>query len=182
LRGESGAWDLEFTIEANVPGFPILDQYRSRTDGDFCSLVLEKTFRHGQKQGGEKTTFDREKGTITRETLDGGGKSERDVGRCGRDALAFVQFVRRELAQGRIPPQQDVIFGATYNVKLDYKGTAVVALNGGSPQQADWMIVTLKGPQTDLTFDLFFAKDAARTPLQVRVPLQLGVVTADLQR
>jgi hypothetical protein len=181
-QGKSGNWETEFTVEASVPGFPVMDKYRSEADANFCSLLLERTFQHGQKRGEEKSVFDRDKGTVSRETLGGGGTSTRDVGKCAQDAMAFLQLVRRELAQGRVPKQQDVVLGASYNVRLDYNGSATVSVGGGAPQQSDWMIVTLKGPKVDLTFDLFFAKDAARTPLQVRVPLQLGVVSVDLQR
>jgi hypothetical protein len=40
----------------------------------------------------------------------------------------------------------------------------------------------VKGPKADFAFDIFFARDAARTPLSVRIPLPLGVFSLDLVR
>jgi hypothetical protein len=180
-QSKSGAYEMELTLEAGVPGFAVTDKYRTMAGADLCTASLEKSYQHGQRRASEKITFDQEHGTVTRETQ-GGGKSTREVGKCAHDLASFLQLIRRELAQGRVPQQQDVVFGASYNVRLDYKGTASVKVGGAAAQSADWMIVTVKGPRTDITFDLFFAKDAVRTPLQVRVPLALGVLSADLQR
>jgi hypothetical protein len=44
------------------------------------------------------------------------------------------------------------------------------------------MAVTLKGPATDTTFEIFFAKDTTRTPLLVRVPLALATFSMELVR
>ncbi len=44
------------------------------------------------------------------------------------------------------------------------------------------MQTTVKGPATDITFDVFFAKDAARTPALVKVPLELGTFSMELVR
>ena len=36
---------------------------------------------------------------------------------CAKDALTFLYYVRRELSQGRMPPQQTMFFGASYEIR-----------------------------------------------------------------
>ena len=43
-------------------------------------------------------------------------------------------------------------------------------------------IATIKGPASEMTADLFFAKDADRTPLLVQVPLAMGKFSMELVR
>ncbi len=54
----------------------------------------------------------------------GGGKSEFAIPTCGRDALTFQYFARREMGQGRVPPAGKVFFGSGYEVKTVYTGRA----------------------------------------------------------
>ena len=114
-------WDLSMSLDAGIPGFPIADRYHSVTSAAQCSSEFERTTSHGKKQASEKTTFDYKQGRAFRVTKDG-GKSEVTIGSCARDALAFLYFARRELGQGRVPPQQDVFFGSAYSVHLEYTG------------------------------------------------------------
>jgi len=182
LRADKGkeAWDFEVTMDASIPGFALRDRYESNATLDLCSLQLEKTFTHGSRKADEKVTFDQQKNTATRQT-NGGGKSELSVSSCAKDALTFMQFARRELAQGRLAPQQTVDFGAIYNVRIEYTGPQRIKL-GDSGVDADRVLATIKGPTTDVTVEIFFARDAARTPLLARIPLALGSFTVELIR
>jgi hypothetical protein len=100
---------------------------------------------------------------------------------CAKDALTFMQFARSELAQGRLAPQQTVIFGAPYDVRVEYTGAQKVKV-GEHTVDADRILATIKGPTTDLTVEIFFARDAARTPLLAHIPLTLGSFTVELIR
>ncbi|MGA3189380.1 MAG: DUF3108 domain-containing protein [Bryobacteraceae bacterium] len=174
------AWDFEATVDASIPGFALRDSYRSDATTDLCSLELDKSFAHGNRQAAEKITFDQQSHTATRETQ-GGGKSDVPVTSCAKDALTFLQFARNELAQGRLTPQQSVVFGALYNVRIDYKGVQKIKV-GDQMTDADRILATIKGPTTDLTVEMFFARDAARTPLAAHIPLALGSFTVELIR
>ncbi len=182
LRADKGkeAWDFEVTMDASIPGFALRDRYQAAATPDLCSLQLEKNFTHGTRKADEKITFDQQNNTATRQT-NGGGKSEVSVSSCAKDALTFMQFARRELAQGRLAPQQTVDFGAIYNVRIEYTGPQRIKL-GDSGVDADRVLATIKGPTTDVTVEIFFAKDAARTPLLARIPLALGSFTVELIR
>jgi hypothetical protein len=183
LRADKGkeAWDFEVTMDASIPGFALRDRYHSAATLDLCSLQLEKSFTHGNRKADEKVTFDQQKNTATRETQNGGGKTEMSVSSCAKDALTFMQFARKELAQGRLTPQQAVIFGAMYQVRIEYTGPQKIKV-GDQAADADRILATIKGPTTDLTVEIFFARDAARTPLLARIPLSLGTFTVELIR
>jgi hypothetical protein len=83
-------WEVEFVLDAAIPGYVIQDRYRSILRPGLCCLELEKQFQHGNKKGRERTSFDAERGIAIRETLGGGGKSEISVPACPRDALGFL--------------------------------------------------------------------------------------------
>ena len=174
-------WELEFEIEAAVPGFSVQDRYRSLTTAALCALELEKQFRHGDKKGHERTGFHAERGVAVRETLGGGGKSEIPAPGCPRDALGFLLHLRRELQQGRLPPAQQIFFGARYEVTLEYRGFYTVPVNE-APTQADRFLARVKGPASDHSFDIYFARDPARTPVLVRVSFPLGIFSMELVR
>ena len=178
---KTGPWEFAFDVDASVPGFAVRDHYLARASGDLCSSQLDKSFKHGSHKSEEKITFDQQAHTATRETQNGGGKSELQVGNCARDALTFIQFARRELAQGRLAPQQQVVFGSVYSVRIEYTGAQAIKLND-QKVDADRILATIKGPSSDLTVELFFSRDAARTPLMARVPLSLGVFSVELQQ
>src|SRR5260370_23314295 len=113
---------LEFELDAAVPGYAVSDRYRSDASSDFCSAEFQRTTTHRKKKTDEKTTFDAQSGTATRQTV-GGGKSELKSPTCGKDALTYLYFVRRELVQGRLPPSQPGFFGADYQLRAEFAGT-----------------------------------------------------------
>ncbi len=183
LRVDKGKdrWDFEVTMDASIPGFALRDDYRSSATPDLCSLQLDKTFAHGPRKGDETVSFDQSTHTATRQTLNGGGKTDFSIPVCAKDALTFMQFARNELAQGRLAPQQSVDFGALYNVRIEFKGAQKIKV-GDQTLDADRILATIKGPTTDLTVEIFFARDAVRTPLLARIPLALGSFTVELIR
>src|SRR6202046_1640778 len=117
---------FHFDLDAGVPGFAVSDRFRSAASGSFCSAEFQKTTSHGSKQVDDKETFDPNTGTVTRGSGDGHAELSANV--CGKDALAFLYFVRQELSQGRVPPRQTVFFGAPYEIKLDLAGTETMKI------------------------------------------------------
>jgi Protein of unknown function (DUF3108) len=176
--GES--WELAMSLDVAIPGFPIADRYRSETSAAQCSSEFERGTSHGKRNSSENTTFDYKQGRAFRATKDG-GKSEVTIGSCARDALAFLYFARRELGQGRVPPQTDVFFGSSYSVRLEYTGAQTVTV-ADKPAITDRVTVSFRGPASNANFEIFFARDAARTPLLVRVPSNLGTIIMELVR
>lgn len=181
-KTESGAsvWNYAFSIDAAVPAYRVTDHYQSQATEDFCSIELTKDYAHGQRHSNEKTTFDRENKTATRKTQ-GGGSTDISTSSCPQDALTYFAFVRHELSQGSLPPEETVYFGAAYQVRLDYEDSQPVAI-GKDSIQADRLRVTVKGPAAEINFEIFCAQDQARTPLLVRIPLALGTFTMELVR
>lgn len=171
-------YDFEFSINAGVPGFAVDDHFRSSASGEFCSIDFSKLTSHGKKKTDEKTTFDQEKNSATRETKDG-GKADLSTPSCAKDALDFLYYLRRELSQGRLPPRQNVYFGAPYQVRTEFAGTQTIQL-GDKAVEADRLNTTVKGPQSQVSFEIYFLKDAARTPAMVRVPLPVGTISMEL--
>ena len=171
-------WDLSLKLEATIPGFPLRDEYRSRIGTGLCSETFEKLSTHGARVTSEKSTFDAEKKLMTRETSKG-GKSETPIAPCAKDALAFLFFVRNELAQGRIAPAQTVYFGASYQASLKFGGAEQVKL-GDQRVETDRMTVSLKGPASTTNFEILFARDASRTPLVIRSQFSMGSFSMEL--
>ena len=103
----SGGWSFSMSVDAALPAFPIAESAKATAGTDLCTTELTKESTRGKRKTTEKTTFDSSKLTATRTTLtNNGGKSEIRTSACARDALTFVQFIRRELAAGRLPPAQ----------------------------------------------------------------------------
>jgi len=180
--GSATGWDFELNLDASVPGFAICDQYTSTANPDFCSWQLDKKTARGARISEERVIFDPNKNAATRETVRGGqiaGTSQLSVPLCARDALTLVQFVRRELAQGRLPSQQPAILGAVYQVRLEYLGTTAIRL-GDQQMDADRFRTSIKGPASDLTLEMFFMRDAGRTPVMMKIPLPLATFTIEL--
>lgn len=172
--------ETSFHLDASVPGFPVVEDHRSVADGEFCSIEFDKQYTHGSRKADETTTFDQREHQATRETK-GGGKSDLSTPSCAKDALAYVGYIRRELGAGRLPPNQPVYFGAAYNLRVEFTGTQSVRVND-APIQADRVVATLKGPKADISVEVFFKKDPARTPVMVRVPLTLATFSMELVR
>jgi hypothetical protein len=178
----TAGWDFDLNLDASVPGFAIRDQYHSSANVDFCSWQLDKKTSRGARKTQERVTFDPHKTIAVREGVRGdrtGGRAELSVPSCARDALTLLQFVRKELAQGRLPPQQPAILGAAYQVRLEYLGSTPVRL-GNQQIDADRFRTSVKGPASDLTVELFFARDAVRTPVMLKIPLSLATFTVEL--
>jgi len=175
-----GNWSFTLDIDAGIPGFVVRDQYHSTADSGLCSIALDKKFVHGSHKTEEHIAFDQGNHTVTRETKNG-GKSDVSVPGCARDALVYIQFVRNELAQGRLVPQQPVVFGAPYDVRLEFTGTQTIRV-GDQKVDADRIVATIKGPLTSITVDLFFSRDNARIPLLAKLPLSLGMFSVELVR
>lgn len=174
----SESWTFDLSVDASVPGFGVRDHEHSSATGDLCSIQLDKSYTHGQHKTEERITFDQQRQVILRGSP-AGAKTETPVPACARDALTFLQFARRELADGRLAPQQQVVFGALYQVRLEYTGAQPVTV-GDKRIDADRMVMTIKGPASDVSVELFIARDAARTPVLAKVPISLGTLTVEL--
>jgi len=178
-------WEFDIAANAGVPGFSINDHYRSLSGPapDLCSIELERDTTHAGRSGREKTTFDQKAGSADRTTLlpEGGGKSTFSIGTCARDAIAYSYFAREELGQGRVPPSVTTYFGSAYSVSMVYTGAQDIAA-GTKKATTDHVNVSVKGPRSDFHFEIFYARDPARTPLQIRVPLSMGTFSLDLVR
>jgi hypothetical protein len=185
-RKSGDGWNFEASVNAGVPGFAINDKIRSSATQTLCSNTFERDFSHAGKKTGEKTTFDQKAGSAERMTLvpDGGtkpGRSTFDIPTCARDALAFLYYARVELGQGRMVAPQKVFFGSAYDVRMDYTGAQNIVVDKKSTV-TDHLMVTVRGPKSNFNFEVFYARDPARTPLQIKVPLSMGAITLDLVR
>lgn len=179
-RHSAGGWDLSMTLAGGIPGFMVSDSYHSVTNNEGCSTEFERSLDHGGKKSREKTAFDYHVLSAHRVT-NGGGASDYPISQCARDALALVYYARRELGQGRVPPQQDAFFGAPHSVRLEYTGAQTIQV-GEKQETSDRIVIYLKGPSSDTQFEIFFARDPARTPLSVRVPFAVGTLSMELVR
>jgi hypothetical protein len=176
----SEKWNFALDIDASVPGFAVRDHYESIAGPDLCSVQFDKKFVHGSHKAEERITFDQDKNTATRETQ-GGGKSDISFSACGHDPLAFLQFARNELAGGRLAPQQQVIYGSAYQVRIEFTGSQTIKV-ADQNVEADRILATIRGPASNLTIELFFSRDNARTPLLAKLPLALGTFSVELVR
>jgi len=180
--GSAPGWEFELVLDASVPGFAIRDQYSSTASPDFCSWILDKKVARGTRISEERVIFDPNKTVATRETVRGAqiaGTSHISVPVCARDALTLLQFVRSELQQGHLPSAQPAILGAAYQVRLEYLGTIAIRL-ATQQLEADRSRTSIKGPASDFTLEMFFARDAARTPVMIKIPLPIATFTVEL--
>ncbi len=173
-------WAFKLTLDAALPGFTVSDRYNAIASLDLCSAIFDRDFTHGTRKSHERDDVDPQAGLAHRETV-GGGKSDVSVSTCAHDALTFLYFTRRELGQGRMPPMENILFGGPYQVNLQYTGEQTVIVNN-KKSTADRLIATVKGPASEISFEMFFARDAARTPLAIRVPLSPGMFSLELTR
>jgi hypothetical protein len=182
-RHSAAGWNFDVALDAGVPGFALADKYSSTTDTGICSQVLDREMSHAGKRVSERTTFDQKAGSAQRVTLfpDGGGKSTYEVASCARDAVAFSYYARIELGQGRVPTPQQILFGSPYSVHMDYGGAQNIKLDKKT-ELTDKLTVSVRGPRSDFHFDVFYARDAARTPVRIVVPAPVGTLTLDLVR
>jgi hypothetical protein len=174
-------WSFELNMDAGVPGFAVKDLYQAVSGADFCSASFDRATSHGSRATSEKETIDRTTNTATRITPGGGGKSDIQVPACVKDALTFLFFARRELGQGRVPPAQQILIGGLYPIRMDYAGAQMIPVND-KPEQSDKVICTLQGSRADIKFEMYFARDAARTPLLIKAPFAMGTFSMELVR
>ena len=100
---------------------------------------------------------------------------------CVKDALTYLFFTRRELGQGRVPGAQKILFGNLYDMRMTYAGAPMIAV-GGKQVQSDQVTCTVKTASSEYSFDVYFARDAARTPLLISAPLAMGKFSMELIR
>ncbi len=171
-------WRFSFVLEAAVPGFSIADRYSSAAGPDLCTVEFEKRISHGKQSAIERTTFQQASGAARRETI-GGGSSEFSITACAKDALAFLFYLRRELAEGRLPPPQTVFFGAPYQLSMEYGGRQKMVA-GEQSFDCDRITARAKGPASETTFEMFFAREPQRRPVMFRLSLPLGSFSMEL--
>jgi hypothetical protein len=173
-------WNLGLTLDAGIPGYAVKDSYHSDIVPDFCSISFDRSTSHGSHTIQEKETIDRDRATVTRVTLSkDGGKSDTPVPACVKDALAYLYYARRELGQGRVPGGQQILLGGLYQIRMDYVGAPMISVNE-KQVQSDKVTCTIKGSSSDYSFDVYFARDAARTPLLITAPLAMGKFSMEL--
>jgi hypothetical protein len=178
-RAASG-WAFDLKADGGLPGFVVKDVYTSHTNSDFCSTAFTRQFEHGSHKGHEEETIERSQETVTRATIGGGGgKSDFPVSDCVKDALTMLFFARQEMGQGRVPPAQQILFGGLYDIRLVYAGPQTIPVNQ-KPVITDKVTGTVKGPTSNVEFEMYFARDPARTPLLVKIPLTLGSFSLEL--
>jgi hypothetical protein len=176
----STEWSFDLYLKGAVPGFEVADHYHATASPELCARTFDRKFMHGSRKSEEHIDFAPHAGVARRETV-GGGTSEVATSPCARDALTFLYYARRELGQGRVAAREDILFGAPYQVRLEYTGAQTVKLSGKNAE-TDRVVATLKGPASAISFEMFFARDPARTPLLIRVPLSLGMFSLELAR
>lgn len=171
---------FDLTLDAAVPGYIVKDMYHSVAGANLCAAEFDRTTLHGAKKVSEKTEI--ANGIAVRKTVGGGGQSDIAVSSCAHDALSFLFYARRELGQGKVPQTEKIVFGGAYQMQLQYTGAQNVTINN-VVTQADrvYCTVTVRDTQK-YEFEVFFARDAARTPLIIRVPFPLGAFSMELVR
>ena len=112
----------------------------------------------------------------------GGGKSDLHIPTCARDALTFLYFARREMGQGRVPAGRQGLLRLGLRRDAWSTPARMDIPVADKPVMTDHVNVTVKGPATDFTFEIFFARDAARTPLLIKIPLRVGTFSLELVR
>ena len=168
-RSTESGWRFRMTLRADHPAMTIDDAFLANTDAELCSTEFEKHIRHGAKRAHEQLRF--LPGLLERANLatdDRERPGRLAIERCTRDALAFVYFLRGELAAGRIPAPTEVFFGAGYRLRLEYSRTRRLAWQSES-QLADELRAEIRGPASRHEILAYFGRDEARTPLLFRV-------------
>jgi hypothetical protein len=176
-RKEDGRWEFQLSLDASIPGLTIADRYRSVATADLCSVEFERDLAHGQRRSKEKITFAQDTHKAHRANIAGGGATDFPVRACAQDALTYIYFTRREMGQGRVPLPSTIVFGGPYAIRLVWPGPETV-----KGALTDRLAASVHGPSSNLSFDLMFARDAARTPVLIRVPLALGIFSLELTR
>jgi hypothetical protein len=173
-------WQFSARVNATLPNLEVRDEYHAQADAALCSFEFQKEARHGSRIIEESVVFDQENHKALRKTRSG-GESEFAVPPCARDGLTYLYFLRREMGRGRIPPPDDLNFGGQYQVTSTYAESREIVV-GGKSQTADRLLIDLTGPASQRSFEVFFARDSARTPLLIRIPFELGTFSLKLSQ
>ncbi|MGQ9632726.1 MAG: DUF3108 domain-containing protein [Bryobacteraceae bacterium] len=171
--------EFVFRLQAAVPGFEAEDRYRSLATAEYCSLEFEKDARHGMKVIRERMEFDPGGGMALRQDLASATQTKFETPPCAKDALTYLQYFRREMAAGRVPPPAVVYFGAAYQVRLEYMGRQRTRV-GEESLDTERVQVTVKGPASEHSFQVFLALGSERTPVLFRVTLPQGLFLMEL--
>ena len=180
-RATTAGWAFEATITATLPILEIRDEYHSEADASLCSSKFEKNAKHGDTEIREGVEFDQSSHRATRKSLGGRGESEFDIPPCARDGLTFLYFLRQQLAAGRIPPPDDINFGAQYQVSVTYLESVDIEI-AGERRPADRILVDLTGQKSQHGFEILFGQDSARTPLLMHIPFEMGTFSLRLSQ
>ena len=174
-------WNFALTMDAGIPGFQVRDIYHAGSSADFCSASFDRTTAHGSRKTQETETIDGSRKIASRATKDG-GQSDVPVPDCVKDALTYLFYTREELGQGRVPAAQKILFGGLYQMSVVYAGAPMIPV-GAKQVQTDEVLCTVKGPSSpEFKFEVYFARDAARSPLLIKVPLSMGTFSMELMR
>jgi len=180
-RENARGWAFQFSLDASLPKFPILDRFTTFAGPELCSIRFDRSSVHGSRKANEVTYIDRARSVAVRATRNGGGLSEIPVGLCPYDALTFLYHLRRELGQGRMPPNDTVLVGGVYRVSMVYAGEKNL-VRDKQKVLTDQVNCAIRGPKSEVHLEILFARDAARTPLVVRCPFSLGTFSLELVR
>jgi hypothetical protein len=173
-------WNFALTVDAGIPGFQVKDVYHSESTPDFCSTSFDRSAVHGPRTTQETETIDQSRWLASRVTKNG-GQSDLTVPKCIKDALTFLFYARVELGQGRVPATQQMLFGGLYQMSLVYAGAPIIPV-GGKQVQSDEILCTVKGTSSEFKFEIYFARDPARSPLLVKAPFAIGTFSMELIR
>ena len=184
-KAGDGGWDFEMSTTRGHPGGADLRQLQivGQRHGSLLVHACSAKSATARRRSARRPSSIRRRIRRQRQTLvpAGGGKSEFAIPTCARDALTFQYLARREMGQGRVPPAGRVFFGSAYDVKTVYTGAQDIPV-AGKPVVTDHVNVSVKGPASDFTFEIFYARDAARTPLLIKIPVSVGTVSLELVR
>lgn len=178
-NSNQAGWAFSADFSANLPVLTIEDEYESKADFSLCSTSFKKVVSHGKKKQNEEVTFNQEENRALRRNLADGTTQDLDVPPCAKDALTYLYSLRRDLAHGRVPPPDDFNFGTGLQISFSYVETRSIEA-GGKTQQADRLLVDVTGGGKPVNIELFLAQDAARTPLVIRVPFEMGTFSLKL--
>lgn len=178
-NSNQAGWAFSADFSASLPVLNVEDEYESKADFSLCSAWFKKVVSHGEKKQNEEVTFDQDENRALRRNLADGTTQDLDVPPCARDALTYFYSLRQDLAQGRVPPPDDLNFGTQLQISFSYVETRAIEA-GGKMQQADRLLVDVTGRGKPVNIELFLAQDAARTPLLIRVPFELGTFSLKL--
>lgn len=178
-NSNQAGWAFTADISANLPVIVVQDKYQSSTDFSLCSTRFAKQVIHGKRKQNEEVEFDQSDNTALRKNLADSTTQDLIVPPCARDALAYLYYLRQDLSQGRVPPPDDFNFGPQMQISVSYVETRKIEARGVM-QDADRLLIYVTGGEKPINIEVFLAKDAARTPLLLQAPFELGTFSLRL--